>query len=435
MAPRKFHLAWFSNFSLDEWQQPFASGGGNPWNGRFHTEFAQALERACFDFMMLEDSLMLSEAYGGSTTHYLKHAIHVPKHDPVPLAAVIGSHTRHIGIVPTMSTLGYTPFLLARLAATIDHITEGRFGWNIVTSAEKHAAQNFGLDRMVEHDARYDMADEFMDVVNALFDSWDPDAVVMDRDRHIYADAAKVRPINYKGKYYSSRGPLNTAPSPQRRPTYVQAGGSPRGRDFAARDADCIVAAQVGVKSMKAFRDDIRERARRFGRNPDDIKVLYLFAPVLGETEEEAIAKNTRSMMSEAYMERAVGMFSALTDIDFSKFDLDKPLPELSTDGETTALKMFTQPGSGKPFRQLIREAGKATCVDVVGTPEQVADRMAAIMDEVGGDGFLIKHPFHLINRRYIHEITDGLVPALQRRGLVRTEYTQPTLRETLREF
>src|SRR4051812_24447341 len=136
MARRKFHLAWFTNFSVDEWQDPFASAGGKPWSGDFYVEFSKALERACFDYIMLEDSLMLSEAFGGSTRHYLKNAIQVPKHDPVPLAAVIGSQTSHLGIVATMSTLGYTPFLLARLCATVDHIAGGRYGWNIVTSGE-----------------------------------------------------------------------------------------------------------------------------------------------------------------------------------------------------------------------------------------------------------------------------------------------------------
>jgi FMN-dependent oxidoreductase (nitrilotriacetate monooxygenase family) len=435
MSARKFHLAWFTNFAADEWLDPLSSGSGQPWTGEFYVDFAKSLERACFDYIMLEDTLMLSEAYGGSTEHYLKHAIQVPKHDPAPLAALMGSKTKSIGVVATMSTLGYPPFLLARLSATIDHLTRGRFGWNIVTSGEDHAAQNFGLDKLYEHDIRYEMADEYMDLVNQLFSSWDPDAVVLDRKTGTYADFTKVRPINFKGKYFKSRGPLNTAPSPQGRPTYVQAGGSHRGRDFAAKHADSIIVQVGGIKAMKQFREDVRGRAKKFGRNPDDIKVLYLFAPVMGETEEEAQKKNLRGVSSQRFIDRVLGLYGGITDIDFSKFDLDKPLPELTTNGEASSLAKFAQHGSGKTLRQCIIEGGTGACFDVVGTPEQIADKMAEVMEEVGGDGFLLKMPFNQINRRYINEVTDGLVPALQRRGLVRTEYTKPTLRETLREF
>jgi FMN-dependent oxidoreductase (nitrilotriacetate monooxygenase family) len=435
MASNKFHLGWFTNFAMDEWLEPLSSAGGNPWTGDFYVEMAQALERACFDYLILEDTLMLSEAYGDSTKQYLKRATQVPKHDPAPLAAVIGAKTSRLGIVATLSTLGYPPFLLARLAATIDHISRGRFGWNIVTSGEDAAAQNFGLDKLPPHDLRYDMADEYMEVVNKLFGSWDADSVLLDRETETYADHTKVRPIHFEGQYYKSRGPLNTAPLPQGRPAYIQAGGSPRGRDFAAQHADSIIASTNGVKAMKAFRDDVRIRAAKFGRNPDDIKVLFLFAPVLGETEEEAKAKNLRGLSASRFQERALALYSALSDIDLSKFDLDKPLPELTTNGETTSLARFAQFGSGKSLRQVVMEGGKGTSVEAVGTPDQVADIMAEAMEEVGGDGFLLKQPFNHINRRFILEVTEGLVPALQRRGLVRTEYTKPTLRQTLREF
>jgi FMN-dependent oxidoreductase (nitrilotriacetate monooxygenase family) len=433
--PKKFHLAWFTNFAADEWNEPFAASGGNPWNGEFYVEFARTLERACFDYIMLEDTLMLSEAYGGTTQHYLKRALQVPKHDPVPMCALMGAATQRVGVVATMSTLGYPPFLLARLSATVDHISSGRFGWNIVTSGEDAAAQNFGLDRLPEHDLRYEMADEFMDCVNALFGSWDRDAIVMNRETGTYADFTRIRPIRFEGKYFKSRGPLNTAPMPQGRPTYVQAGGSPRGRDFAAKHADSIIAVANGVKAMKAFRDDIRARAAKFGRDPDDIKVLFLFSPVLGETEQEAIARRDREQATQKYIDFALGLYSGITDIDLGQFDLDKPLPELTTNGESTSLAKFAQFGSGKTLRQCIIEGGSGSSLLAVGTPEQVAGIMIDAMEEVGGDGFLIRHPFYLISRRYILEVCEGLVPALQRRGAVRTEYTRPTLRETLREF
>jgi FMN-dependent oxidoreductase (nitrilotriacetate monooxygenase family) len=434
--PKKFHLGWFTNFSVDEWNDPFAAGGGKPWNGKYYVEMAKALERACFDYLMLEDTLMLSDAYGHSTEMYMKKAIMVPKHDPAPLAALIGAATTNLGIVATMSTMAYPPFLLARLAATIDNIAEGRFGWNIVTSGEDTAAQNFGMDKLPPRELRYEMAQEYMDVVNQLFASWDPDAVVMDRDTDTYADFTKVRPIHFEGKYFKCRGPLNTVPSPQGRPTYVQAGGSPTGRAFAAKHADSIIAVANGIEGMKAYRDDVRAKAEAIGRNPDDIKVLFLAAPMLGETDEEAREKLDTLVSSQAFIEHSLAKYGSFTDTDFSIYDLDKPLPgKLVTNGEQGSLDKFQQWGSNKTLRQLVADGGTGSSIELVGTPDSVADKMAEVMEAVGGDGFLIKTPYRNNSRRYTTEITDGLVPALQRRGLVRTEYTKSHLRDTLKEF
>jgi FMN-dependent oxidoreductase (nitrilotriacetate monooxygenase family) len=435
MVAKPFHLAWFMNFTPDEWSKPFAAGG-QPWTGEFYIDMAKAMERACFDYIMLEDTLMISETYGHSSEAYLKHAIMGPKHDPAPLAALIGANTTHLGVVATMSTLGYPPFMLARLCSTLDSICKGRFGWNIVTSGEDLAAQNFGLDKLPPRQARYDMADEYVDLCLKLWGSWDKDAVVVDRETGTYADHTKVRPINFVGKYYKCRGPLNTVPSPQGRPALVQAGGSPRGRQFAAQTADSIIAPSAGVAGLKSYRDDVRARAAAAGRNPDDIKVLFLVAPVLGETEEEAETRFRRIYTSPTYIEKVLASIGAITDIDFSTFDLDSELPRLTTNGEQGSLDAFAQWGSGKTLRQLAIEQVSRGLDGLVGTPDKVADRMGAVMEEVGGDGFLITRPFTtIISRQYINEICEGLVPALQRRGLARTSYTKHTLRETLREF
>jgi FMN-dependent oxidoreductase (nitrilotriacetate monooxygenase family) len=434
--PKKFHLGWFTPWALDEWNEPFASAGGNPWDGKFYIEMAQALERACFDYIMLVDTLMLPDAYGHSTEIYLKKGIMVPKHDVAPLAALIAANTRHMGVVATLSTMGYPPFLLARLCATLDNIAEGRFGWNIVTSGEDIAAQNFGIDKLPPRELRYDMADEYMDVVNQLFGSWDPDAVVMDRDTDTYADFTKVRPIHFEGKYFKCRGPLNTVPCPQGRPAYVQAGGSPRGRTFAATHADSVIATSHGVEAMKAFRDDVRAKATAAGRNPNDIKIMFLAAPVLAETEKAAREKYEQGVNSKSFIEYALALYGSVTDIDFSKYDLDQPLPgKLVTNGEQGMLDRIQQFGSGKTLRQLVIDGGTQSSVELIGTPDQVAKRMGEVMEEVGGDGFLIKAPFTRLSRRNITEITDGLVPALQRRGLVRTQYEHSQLRDTLKEF
>ena len=187
---------------------------------------------------------------------------------------------------------------------------------------------------------------------------------------------------------------------------------------------------------MKWYRDDIRERAKAHGRNPDDIKILYLVIPTLAETHEEALAKKERLVSSEAFIEQTLGLVSAITDIDLSKFDLDSPLPHLTTQGEQGSLDKFQQSGSGKTLRQLIYESSEfESSIELLGTPEGVADRMGEIIEKVGGDGFLVTTHNQATSRRQVLEVTEGLVPALQRRGLVRTEYKYPTLRENLKEF
>jgi FMN-dependent oxidoreductase (nitrilotriacetate monooxygenase family) len=436
MSDDRFHLAWFMNFTPDEWNEPFAADGGSPWEGDFYIDMARALERACFDYMIIEDTLMVSDAYGGTMEAYLKHALMAPKHDPSPLAAIMAAATSRLGVVATMSTTFYPPFMLARLCSTLDHIARGRFGWNIVTSGEDGSAKNFGMDKLTEHDLRYDIADEYVDLVCQLFESWEPGAVVVDRESSTYADHTKVHTIDFEGRWFKCRGPLNTVRSPQGRPAFIQAGGSPKGRQFAAKTADSIIATANGIEGMQEYRDDVRARAVAQGRKPDDVKVLFLISPVLGETDEEARAKQQRLSSSDTYIEQTLAGISSVTDIDFSQFDLDEPLPEITTNGEQGSLNKFAQRGSGKTLRQLVLDSGGvADSIELVGTPDTVAAKMGDIMAEVGGDGFLISSPRMRNSRRYINEITDGLVPALQRRGLVRTEYAYDHLRDTLLEF
>jgi len=338
--------------------------------------------------------------------------------------------------VATMSTTFYPPYLLARACSTVDSIAGGRFGWNIVSSAEDRAAQNFGLDALPEHDVRYDVAQEYFEVVNRLWDSWDADAVVMDRETHTYADFTKVRTIDFVGKYFKSRGPLNTIPSPQQRPTFLQAGASPKGRQFAAGAADAIIAVGATPAQMKEYRDDVRARAAAAGRDPDEVKLFFCVSPTIAATEEDAIAEDQRYSENEVTITKALVGVSSNTEIDFSRFPLDQPVPPgLTTNGERGSLEHFLR-GDGsdgeKTLRELAVEASSFG-VKLVGTVAQVADRMQAIAEEVGGDGFLISR--RGLTRKYIADICDHLVPELQRRGLVRTEYTQPTLRRTLREF
>jgi FMN-dependent oxidoreductase (nitrilotriacetate monooxygenase family) len=432
MTAQPFHLAWFMNFRADDWNDQWGSGG-QPWTGEFYIDMARALDRACFDYIIIEDTSMVPDAYGGSFELGLKHAV-APKHDPAPLVPLLAQATSGLGIVPTLSTSFYPPWLLARLCSTLDHITNGRLGWNIVTSAEDRAAQNFGMEKLFEHDVRYDMADEYVDLVSQLWESWEADAVVMNRETGVYADHTKVHTVDFEGRFYKSRGPLNTARSPQGRPVFVQAGASPKGRAFAAKTADSIIATATGVEGMKEYRDDIRSKMEAMGRKPDDCKVLFLVAPVLGETETEARDKLNRLATSIESIERNLALMSSITEVDFAKFDLDAPLPDVTTNGERGSLEKFVQKGSGKTLRQLATE-GVSRSIELVGTPDSVAERMGEVMEEIGGDGFLITSPSMRLSRRYITEVTDGLVPALQRRGLARTNYTFNQFRDNLLEF
>lgn len=433
MKATKFHLGWFTGFSSTLWQAPF-SDDGRPWSGQFFVELAKTLERSFFDLLMFEDDLAVSETYGGNPDFHLKSGFMSPKGDPVLLSAVIGASTSKLGIVSTMSTLAYPPYLLARTAATLDNMCNGRFGWNVVTSAGNLEAQNFGLDALTNHADRYDMAEEYVDLVCRLWGSWDQDALVLDRETGVYADPDKVRAINFKGKYYSSRGPLNMLPPPLGRPALFQAGASPRGREFAARVADCTLSAVPTIAQMKEFRADIRRRVSDAGRDPNDVKVLFIVHPFVAETESIAKRRHEELVNSQQYLDQRLAFQSMATGIDFSKFDLDAELPNLESQGSKGTLENFAQGwNTGKTLRQLTTEY-EAT-LNIVGTPDQVADRLAETMEEVGGDGFLIMSPYWRLNRQYITEICDGLVPALQRRGLVRTAYEKSTLRETLLEF
>jgi FMN-dependent oxidoreductase (nitrilotriacetate monooxygenase family) len=432
---RKFHLGWFANFCADAWNDQWGSTGGLDWTGRFYIELAEHLERAKFDYLLLEDKLMVSDAYGGSFEHELKHALHSPKHDPAPLIPLLGHVTNHLGLVVTLSSTFYPPFLLARLCSTLDHITGGRLGWNMVTSAEDRAAQNFGLDELPRHDERYSRAHEYVELVRRLWDSWEPDAVVRDRATDTFVDYTKVHTVNFEGQYYRSRGPLNTVPSPQLHPVLAQAGGSPQGKDFAAKYADTVVGTATDPAGMISYRNDIRRRAIEYGRSPDDIKVLFLITPHVADTDEEARAKLNRIIHSDYYIERTLAHLAAIVEIDFSKFDFDKPLPDdLQTNGERGSLEAFLQRGSGKTLRELT--AAYLSQEDaLVGTPASVADRLENLMAEVGGDGFLITAPGMRLTRKYVIEIVDGLVPELQRRGLTRTEYEHRLFRENLLSF
>ena len=259
--------------------------------------------------------------------------------------------------------------------------------------------------------------------------------LLRDRATNTFVDHAKVHTIDFEGAYYRSRGPLNTVPSPQYHPVLAQAGGSPQGKDFAAKYADTVVGTAADPDGMIAYRDDIRRRAVEYGRDPDDIKVLFLITPHLADTDEEAQAKLDRLVNNEFYIEKTLAHLAAIVEIDFTKFDFDKPLPDdLQTNGEKGSLEAFIQRGSGKTLRELTA-AYLSTEDALVGSPSTVADRLEDLMAQVGGDGFLITAPGMRLTRKYVIEVVDGLVPELQRRGLARTDYEHSLFKDNLLSY
>ena len=431
---RPFHLAWFlsQGYGPKSWRTDWPGSDIRRWMmPDLFVELARAMERACFDYLIIEDSSMVPYTYQGTHDTYLKYAASTPKLDPAVLVPYLAQATEHLGIVPTLSVSEYPPYLLARLVNSLDHVTEGRMGWNCVTGSNDGAAQNYGRDKHYPHDERYDIADEFADVVTRLWEAWEPDAVVLDRDAPMFADGTKVHPIHHEGKYFRCRGPINAPRSPQGRVPICQAGGSPRGQLFASRWADTIITeGGGGVEKMKAYRDNVRRQAAEFGRNPDDIKVLFLAQPIIDVSMEAA---RERVRMKEVEMDQHIDLhlsgMSRLTGIDFSKFDLDAPLPELTTNGHQSSLAKWI----GKTPRSIVKTYGRKGGIDFSGTADHVAGMMQEVMEEVGGDGFLFFNSY--FDRRYVIEVCDGLVPELQRRGLTRKAYAHRHLRDNLLEF
>jgi alkanesulfonate monooxygenase SsuD/methylene tetrahydromethanopterin reductase-like flavin-dependent oxidoreductase (luciferase family) len=279
------------------------------------------------------------------------------------------------------------------------------------------------------------MADEYIDIVDQLWKSWDPDAIVADAETGMLVDNERVRQIDFKGKYYSSRGPLNCGPAPQGRPVIAQAGGSARGRQFASQHADTIVASVVGATAMRDYRDDVRARMAAHGRDPDTCKVMFLVTPIIAGTVAEARAiQAERRAEAAKQIDIKMAFLGKITNIDFAKFDLDAPIADLTTNGHQQLLDDFKKAAGNKTLRQAIVSFDhNGDGVELLGSPDDVAAQMGEVMQEVGGDGFLFSLPN--LHRRTLAEIEDGLAPALQKRGLMRKAYSHAQFRDNLLEF
>ena len=419
MRPVSIHTA--------AWRYP----GGTP-DANFNIEalvhYARTLERGKFDAFFMADHLAVMNMPMAA----LKRSATVTSFDPLTLLPALAMVTQHLGLVATASTTYNEPYHVARKFASLDHISGGRAGWNLVTSGNPAEAMNFGLDEHVEHAARYRRAREFYDVVTGLWDSWADDAFVRDTAENVYFDPAKLHVLDHKGDHFKVRGPLNIARPVQGWPVIVQAGSSEAGRQIAAETAEVVFTAQNNLPDARKFYADVKGRMSAVGRDPDHLKIMPGAFIVVGDSVAEARAKKT-ALDALVHPDSGMASLSVQLGTDASKFDLDGPLPEIP---ESNASKSARQRLVDKAahenltVRQLAQFVGGSFgTLEMIGTPETIADTMEAWLATDGCDGFNVMFPFLPAG---LDDVVDRVVPELQRRGLFRTEYEGRTLRQNL---
>ncbi len=408
------------------WRYPGAFKDAN-FNFAHLKRFAQKLEAARFDAFFMADHL----AVLNMPLEALQRSHTVSSFEPFTLLSALSQATEHIGLVATASTTFDEPFHIARRFASLDHLSNGRAGWNIVTTSNPDAALNFGRDDHMPHDERYARAREFYDVVTGLWDSWAEDAFVRDADSGIYFDPARLHTLHHKGKYLSVKGPLHIARPVQGWPVIVQAGASEPGRQLAAETAELVFAAHTTLQQGQAFYADIRARMDRLGRPRDHLKILPAAFVVVGDTVAEARAIRAR-LDSLVHYKSAIASLSVALGHDASGFDPDAPLPEVpeTNDGKSTRQRTIDLARREQlTVRQLAQRLGGYGGLAFVGTPQTIADEMQEWLETEGSDGFNVMFPWLPGG---LDAFADQVVPELQRRGIFRREYEGTTLRENL---
>ncbi|MER8427673.1 LLM class flavin-dependent oxidoreductase [Mesorhizobium sp. M1403] len=408
------------------WRYPGAFPDAN-FNFAHLKRFAQTLEAAKFDAFFMADHL----AVLNMPIEALKRSHTVTSFEPFTLLSALAAVTDHLGLVATASTTFDAPYHVARRFASLDHISGGRAGWNIVTTSNPDAALNFGLEDHVEHGERYRRAREFYDVVTGLWDSFADDAFVRDQQSGLYFDPAKFHVLDHKGPQLAVRGPLNIARPPQGWPVIVQAGASEAGRQLAAETAEVVFAAHANLAAGQRFYADVKSRAEQAGRARDQIKILPGAFVIVGDTVEEARAKRA-TLDSLVYYESGIASLSIAIGHDASNFDPERPLPDIpetnaSKSGRERVVELARL--ENLTVRQLAQRLGGYSGLAFVGTAKTIADEMEEWLVEDGSDGFNVMFPFLPAG---LDEVVDRVVPELQRRGLFRREYEGSTLRENL---
>jgi FMN-dependent oxidoreductase (nitrilotriacetate monooxygenase family) len=432
-ADRKMSLGAFvlhpPGHHVAGWRYPDSNATG-VMSLDYYRELAGICEGGKLDFMFLADELAVWDKYQSG----LDHSVTVRPEPLTLLSALIGSTSR-LGLAATVSTTYHEPFNVARSLASLDHLSGGRAAWNLVTSAIEEEAYNFGKTRHMEHDERYERAREFWQVACKLWDSWDDDALVMNKETAIFADREKVRHIDHKGKHFSVRGPLNVPRPPQGHPVVFQAGASPAGRALATELADVTFVGAGAIEEAKKLYGELKRQVAGFGRDPDGFKVMPGVMPFIGRTLEEAEEKEAK-LLELVVPRLGIDILSHWLGHDVSQYPLDGPLPALPSvenyNGNRTRYQQIhaVAERDSLTIAQSAKRLVKARGIwDVKGTPAMIADQMEAWFREGAADGFVVMSAYLPGSLR---DFATLVVPELQRRGVFRTEYTGKTLRENL---
>jgi alkanesulfonate monooxygenase len=398
----------------------------------YWVHLAKTLERGKFDGLFIADVLGVYDVLHGNVDAALRHSAQVPVNDPLQLIPTMAYVTENLGFGLTASLSFEHPYTFARRISTLDHLTKGRVGWNIVTSYLNSGALNIGQSAQTKHDDRYDLAEEYLEVCYKLWEgSWEDDAVVRDRAAGIFTHPEKVHPIGHSGKHFTVPGIHLSEPSPQRTPVLYQAGASSRGKDFAGEHAECIFVAAPSKPVLKRYVANVREAAERAGRNPREILAFNLQTVILGETDAEA-KKKFDDYRRYASFEGAQTLISGWTGIDFGQFSPDEPLRHRHTNAVQSAVETFTtiDPDKVWSVREMADWVGVGGFGPVfVGSPQTVADLLQEWVEDTDVDGFNLAYA---ITPESFEDAVDLLVPELQKRGVYKTDYRQGTLREKL---
>jgi len=394
----------------------------------YWTELAQLLERGLFDGLFIADIVGVYDVYQNSVDVTLKESIQLPVNDPLLLVSAMAAVTKNLGFGLTANLTYEAPYLFARRLSTLDHLSRGRVGWNIVTGYLDSAAKAMGLTEQIEHDRRYDQADEYLEVLYKLWEgSWEDGAVINDREQRIYAQPSKVHKVEHHGEFYQVEGYHLCEPSPQRTPVLFQAGSSERGLLFAGRHAECVFISGQNKASTKAQVDKVRASAVAAGRKADDMKLFMGINVIVGASEEAAQAK-LAEYKRYASAEAGVAHFSASTAIDFSQYELDEPIQHVKSNAIQSATKIL-QNNDWTRRKLLDQHALGGRYITLVGSPKQVADELESWISETGLDGFNLTR---IVTPESYVDFIHLVIPELQRRGSYKTAYDTGTLREKL---
>jgi FMN-dependent oxidoreductase (nitrilotriacetate monooxygenase family) len=425
MGTRKIKLGFILHGvgrTWNDWRHPDKDVNAST-SFSYYRQQAQTAERGKFDFLFVADSLSITDK---SSPHYLNRI------EPITILSALAAATSHIGLVATLTVSYSEPFNVARQFASLDHISGGRAGWNVVTSWLGDTAANFSKSEHPPHAVRYRIAAEYLDVVQGLWDSWEQDALVGDKEKGVFVDPERLHRLDHKGEFFQVRGPLNIKRTPQGQPVIFQAGASDDGRNFAARRAEAIFCHADTLEDAQAYYADVKARAAGFGRDPADVHILPGITPIIGDTDEDA-ERRYRELAGLESLETGFGFLArTFNDHDFRQYDLDGPFPDVAHIGlnsqQSSSLRILDQVRAEKlTLRQIVERLATPRGA-FVGSAERVADALQAWFEGHGADGFVVFEPLP----GQLDLFVDQVVPILQARGLFREDYEGDTFRANL---